>query len=246
VVDVFGGSGSVILASGFNKRVYNDLDGDLVNLFRVVADRTQRRTLMQKIRWTPLSREVFDQIRDVYRKGGLSFRAIENQVDRAFSTFYLHMLSFGGKTRSGGLSVSVGDRYDIKEVGRYRNSLRKMVKVGEFFRRTVIEHLHYSEVISIYGDKPNCVLFIDPPYLGTENYYSVPFSKADHVFLANQLAGSRSKVVVTYYDEPLIRNLYPESLWTWTGITATKNSALRAGNKTITKEFLLVKKGAAA
>lgn len=245
LVDVFGGSAAVLLAAGFNKRVYADADGDLVNLFRVVADRARRAELTKRIRWTPPSRLVFDRLREDYLRGGLSMKGIEDPVQRAFATFYLHMFSFGGKTRSGGMSVSVRDRFDIKEVGRYRNSLRRLVRIGEFFRGTMIEHQHYSETISFYGSKDNVVLFCDPPYLGTENYYSVSFSRADHVFLAHQLAGAQAAVVLTYYDEPMIRDLYPADRWTWHGVQATKNSALVHGNKVQTTEFVIVKRGAA-
>lgn len=242
MVDVFGGSAAVLLAAGFNKRVYNDLDGDLVNLFRVLADPERRRDLFRMIRWTPPSRTVFDEVRDQYRRGGLSFSNIGKPVDRAFCTFYLHMFSFGGKTRSGGMSVSVRDRFDIKEVGRYRNTLGKLARVGDFFRTTVIEAMHYSDLISFYGNKDNVVLFVDPPYVGTEHYYSAPFSQGDHVFLAHQLAGCMASVVVTYYDHPLIRSLYPEPAWAWHGIQATKNSALIRCNKAITTEFVIVKR----
>lgn len=242
MVDVFGGSAAVLLASGFNKRVYNDLDGDLVNLFRVMADPETRRLLIRRIRWQPPSRSIFAALRRDYLAGAMSFKNVESKVNRAFNTFYLHMFSFGGKTRSGGLSVSVRDRFDIKEVGRYRNSLRRLARIGEFFRSTVIEHQHYSETISFYGSKDNCVLFVDPPYVGTENYYSVPFCQADHVFLAHQLAGAAASVVVTYYDMPMIRDLYPASAWEWTGIQATKNSSLTRGNKVTTEEYVIVKK----
>ncbi len=62
LVDVFGGSAAVTLNSGFRKRIYNDIDGDLVNLFRVLADPPLRQKLLKILRWQPLSRAVHSTI----------------------------------------------------------------------------------------------------------------------------------------------------------------------------------------
>ncbi|MBM4165242.1 MAG: DNA adenine methylase, partial [Lentisphaerae bacterium] len=51
LVDVFGGSAAVTLNAGFTKRIYNDADGDLVNLFRVIADPATRAPLLHRLRW---------------------------------------------------------------------------------------------------------------------------------------------------------------------------------------------------
>jgi hypothetical protein len=51
----------VTLNSGFRKRVYNDADGDLVNLMRCVADENTRRKLLHILRWTPPSRQIFEE-----------------------------------------------------------------------------------------------------------------------------------------------------------------------------------------
>jgi DNA adenine methylase len=49
MVDVFGGSAAVTLNAGFQKRIYNDIDGDLVNLFRVLADPPPQATVTKNI-----------------------------------------------------------------------------------------------------------------------------------------------------------------------------------------------------
>ena len=223
VVDVFGGSGAVLLNSGFQKRIYNDADGDLVNLFRVLANDAQRAALLRRLRQLPMSRRIFDDDYRGYLQNGFSFAYLADPVERARATFYRHHLSFGGKTRSGGFTCSTGDRGKLKEAYRYRNALRRIVEMAQFWRETVIENLHYSEAISIYGRRPGVVLFCDPPYVETENLYSHRFSRADHTFLANQLSDCVAPAVCTYYDHPLIRSLYPADRWTWTGIESTKN-----------------------
>jgi DNA adenine methylase len=242
LVDVFGGSGAVMLNAGFEKRIYNDISGDLVCLMRVMAHPVLRQQLFKRLRWTPPSREIFDELRLGFGRNCYSFKYLmPDHIGRAAATFYLHQFSFGGKGRSGGMSVSVGDRPSIKEVGRYNLKLRALAKIGEYMRHTVIEHLDYRECISLY-DKINCVLFCDPPYIGTEKYYCHHFSHADHVMLAKYLEMSKAAVVLTYYDEPLIRELYPETGWTWHRIEATKNSQFRGGQKVKMAEFVICKR----
>jgi len=241
LVDVFGGSGAVVLNAGFEKRVYNEVDGDLVNLFRVVADCTARHLLLQALRWRPPSRRIYAEDSEKYIRNRFSFSYLTDRVDRAAATFYRHQFAFGGKVRSGGLSVSTTDREGIKEIVRYRNTLRRLVAVGEFFRSTFIEELDFTDCISIYGNKSNVVLFIDPPYVSTEWYYSQG-GKFPHYMLAQQLTECHAAVVCTYYDHPMIRELYPEDLWRWESIQATKNSAFRKGNKTVTNEMVLIKR----
>jgi DNA adenine methylase len=243
-IDVFGGSAAVMLAASgrFGKLIYNDIDGDLVNLFRVISDDGNRQKLFRVLRWLPPSRKVFNDDLVKYVAGGFSFAACEDPIERARRTFYRHMFAFGGKTRCGGFAVSLNNADRIKEVARYRNSLRKLVRIGNLFREAVIENLHYQELIRIYGRSASNVLYVDPPYDGTEDCYSRSFSRGDHVFLAHQLAEIPAKVVVSYYDTPLIRSLYPANRWDWQSIQATKNCCLTRGNKVITDEFVIVKK----
>lgn len=223
LVDVFGGSAAVTLNANFAKRVYNDADGDLVNLFRVISNETTKVALFRKLKALPSCRRIFEDDYAGYLRNGFTFAYIADPVERARATFYRHQAAFGGKTRSGGFTCSTGDRGKLKEAHRYRNALQRMVRMQQFWRDTVIENLHYSEAIAMYGRRQGVVLFCDPPYVETENLYSHQFKRADHVFLAQQLTECVAPAVCTYYDHPLVRSLYPEGDWTWHPIESTKN-----------------------
>jgi DNA adenine methylase len=241
--DVFGGSAAVTLNAGFSKRIYNDLSGDLYCLMTVLADPERRRQLIKRLRWTTPSRRLYLDDYALYVSGGFSFCGVADPIERAAKVFYRHHYSFGGKTRSGGFSVSTGDRHGIKEAIRFRNVLRRLVRIGEFLRSTVIENLDYSEIVSMYGRRANVVLFVDPPYVGTERYYS-GVSTFDHVFLAQQLDACACPVVATYYDCELIRALYPSCRWTIESVIATKNSQFRGGQKQNVGELIMTKRAA--
>jgi len=241
LVDVFGGSAAVTLNAGFRKRVYNDASADLANLFRCLADPVRRAELLKRLTWTPVCRRIFTDDYAIYLRGGFSFALLTDPVERARATLYRQLLSWGGKTRNGGFSAGTGDRKAIKEVLRYHNVLGKLDEIGEFFRGTCIENLDYQDAVRLYGQKINHVLFCDPPYDGTEIYYSQAFGRTDHVFLADLLNAVPAPVVCTYYDTPLIRELYPVEKWRWETVVVTKNSQLKKGNKAKTEEIILTK-----
>lgn len=224
LVDVFGGSAAVTINAGFQKRVYNDIDGDLVNLFRILADPLMRRKLLKILRWQPPSREIFEVDGRAYSSHGFTFSFLEDPIDRARAMLYRSLFVFGGKIRSGGFVVSLFGRAYIKEIGKYNSILRSIVKIGEFFRNTVIERLHYQDCISKYGNQRSTVLFADPPYPEVKKYYSCDFCEADHVFLAHALANVPAPVICTFYDNSTVRRLYPETVWKYELFDRTKNS----------------------
>ncbi len=239
LVDVFGGSGAVTLHSGFKKRIYNDINGDIINLFQVMADIEGRKLLLKKLKWTPPSRQIFDTDRQIHKKGGYNFGLVNCCVERARMTLYRHIFCFGGKTRNGGFAVSTKDRKNIKEVRKYQNVLRSLSDFGEFFSNTVIENLDFKKLIEVYGHKENIVLFIDPPYPGFSSYYSDNLNDYEHEQLAIMLLKVPAPVICTFYDHSLIRKIYPIDAWKYEIVNGNKNS--KQGGNQDTEELILTK-----
>lgn len=234
LVDVFGGSGAVTMNSGFTKRVYNDADSSVVNFFRVIADPTARRWLFAKLRALPMSRELFYEMQLVHRAGSADV------VTRAAALFYVSSFAYGGKVHHGGFAASTNEERGVKEINRYRNILRDLVKVGEFWKGTVIEQQDFEPLITSYGKRPGVVLYCDPPYFGTERYYEKEFSAGDHVRLATVLNASKSPAIVSYHATPEILQLYPEATgWRHVPLLATKNSMGRESSKEKVMETLI-------
>jgi len=241
LIEVFGGSAAVMLASSFVKRVYNDADGDLVNLMRVVATDPLRVKLFRQLKWLPPSRELFEKDRDLYVSSGLSFSQIADPVDRARATFYRLSFAYGAKLRSGGFCMTWNDRKYIKEIQRYRSALTSLSRFGHYFRNTVIENRDYQTCIERHGHRDNCILYADPPYIGTENYYSAPFTKYDHRLLAWALNDTKCPVVVSYYDVPELADLYPSPRWRRETFDCIANTSSPNGCKKHVTELLLIK-----
>lgn len=53
--------------------------------------------------------------------------------------------------------------------------------------------------------------FVDPPYVGTEHFYSSRFGDQEHRELQETLIRSRRPFLLTYGDAELVRSLYPSS-----------------------------------
>jgi site-specific DNA-adenine methylase len=147
--------------------------------------------------------------------------------------------------RCGGFQVTAYGRKSVKEIGKYRDNLKRFAEFGEFFRNTVIENLHYRDLIRLYGKNKDAVLFADPPYPGIKyDYYSIPFSKEDNFFLADQLLSTPAPVVCTFYDNEEVRRLYPEKYWQYETVRTTKNNGSQkyGHKKEKVDELILTKK----
>jgi DNA adenine methylase len=71
-----------------------------------------------------------------------------------------------------------------------------------------IENSDFRIFIPSY-DRPGTLFYCDPPYVGTEDYYSGGFDENAHRDLAKLLHNTAGKVMLSYYDCPLVTELYP-------------------------------------
>ncbi len=72
-----------------------------------------------------------------------------------------------------------------------------------------IENLDFRKLISLY-DSPQTFFYIDPPYFDVKNYYKYLFSYDDHTDLANLLSGVSGRWLLSYNNNPIIRDIYAE------------------------------------
>jgi site-specific DNA-adenine methylase len=92
-IDAFGGSGAVILNKKQSKcTTYNDIDGDLVNLFIILSKENTFNEFYSRIECLPYYRYLFDKC-----KSKLKDRNFDDDIDRAVCKYIIHRQSFGGK-----------------------------------------------------------------------------------------------------------------------------------------------------
>ena len=190
-VEVFGGSAAVLFAKERSPvEVYNDADGELVNLFKVVRDRAD--DLSEALRFLPASRKFYHElVNGDYGDGG--------PVWRAAAYYFILRNSFSCKP-------GAGFRSSGSERSRY-SMFVDFTKWSERLDRVYVEDLDFGRVIEKY-DGEETVIFADPPYPGREGYYNGEFKPEDHERLRDVLVGARGKWLLTYADTPKIRELY--------------------------------------
>lgn len=71
----------------------------------------------------------------------------------------------------------------------------------------IIENKDFEKLIITY-DKPDALIYCDPPYFGTEKYYEAKFSHDDHVRLCTTLKDIEGKFILSYNDCGFIREIY--------------------------------------
>ncbi|MCK1999907.1 DNA adenine methylase [[Brevibacterium] frigoritolerans] len=91
----------------------------------------------------------------------------------------------------------------------YQNAVARLDAFEGRLRNVMIECLDFREIIKRY-DSPESFFYIDPPYIGRENYYKGGFSESDHIELADMLRNIKGKALVSYYPDPLIDSLYSD------------------------------------
>lgn len=189
-IEVFGGAGWVLFALQqlASLEVFNDVDGQLINLFRCVKYHCS--ALQEEIQWALNSRELFTDYKE--QQGCRGF----TDIQRAARYFLLIKESYGSDIRSFGCS-----KRNITGAAEYLSEIQKRLQ------RTVIENKDFESLIKTY-DRPGALFYLDPPYHGTEKYYSASFNEEDHRRLNTALKGIKGKFLLSYNDDNFIRDLY--------------------------------------
>ncbi|MDR7813370.1 DNA adenine methylase [Lacrimispora sp.] len=188
-IEVFGGAGWVLFSRDKHAvmEVFNDANGELINLYRVVKYHPE--ALQKELDWLLMSREqFFDELNRNDR--GMT------DIQRAARFFCLIKESFGADCKSFGVRTR-----DMQKAVNY------LKEVSDRLNRVVIENQDFERLIKTY-DRPEALFYLDPPYYEAEKYYPDRFNPEDHKRLRECLGGIKGKFVLSYNDCPRIRDLY--------------------------------------
>jgi DNA adenine methylase len=211
-VEPFGGAASVLLRKPRSySEVYNDLYGEVVNLFRVLRNPSQARDLVRQVKLTPYAREEFE----------LSYILDGDPVEQARRTLFRAAAGFAGgaqKMYGTGFRSNV-TRPHTTPARDWAGMPQVLEEVIGRLRGVVIEHLPAMEVIRKY-DTADTFIYCDPPYVyATRNSrnagdtYEHEMSDDDHRQLAQVLRSLKGSAIVSGYASALYDDeLYPD--WT--------------------------------
>lgn len=211
-----GGAGSVLLRKPRTyAEVYNDLDGEVVNLFRVLRNEDTAEHLIEKLHNTPFARAEFE----------LSYEPACDEVEQARRTVVRSFMGFGSAAASGHVTGfrANSNRSGTTPAHDWMHFPDVLPAIIERLRGVVIENRPAHDVI-LQHDSPATLFYIDPPYPhevrhdGSESkeLYRHEMTEDDHRELADVLFSVKGMVVISGYP----CDLYDEDLYAgWHRVT---------------------------
>lgn len=200
-VEPFGGAASVLIRKARSyAEVYNDLDGEVVNLFRVARENGAE--LQQLLHLTPFSRTDFKE----------SYEKSDDPIEQARRTVVRSFMGFGSNSHN----KSTGFRSNSNRSGTtpahdWANYPECLTAVIERLRGVVIENRDALKVMAAH-DSETTLHYVDPPYVAETRDkgcdYRHEMTNEDHIKLAEFLKRLRGMVVISGYDCPLYTSLY--------------------------------------
>ncbi len=172
--------------------VLNDLNGDLVTLYRVVQNHLEE--FVRQFKWALSSRQIFEW-QKMTRPETLT------DIQRAARFFYLQQHAFGGKV--------TGQTFGTATTGPAINLLRIEENLSAAWQRlagTYVENLSWFDCAERY-DRAHTFFYMDPPYWKTAGY-GVDFPFEEYQRMAEFMRRCKGKVMVSINDHPDIRRVF--------------------------------------
>ena len=192
-IEPFGGAGWVLFAKERHAKceVYNDLDGELVNLFMIIKYHVD--ALVKDMAFQVSSRELFAKLKE---NTGFT------DIQRATRFLYLIKRSFGAM----GEHYSIGKTKALGGLASHAGIVTLAEKLHLRLDKVIIENKDFEGIIKTYDDKGSFFYF-DPPYFKGNNLYP-RVGKFDHKRLATVLPGIKGRWLLSIDDCTKAREMF--------------------------------------
>ncbi|CAH6119309.1 DNA adenine methylase [Salmonella enterica] len=173
--------------------VINDINGELVNLYRVVKHHLEE--FVRQFKWALVSRQIYKWLQDTPEE-------TLTDIQRAARFYYLQKQAFGGKVadHTFGTSTTSAPRFNLLRIEEELSMAHLRLS------RTLIEHLDWHQCIERY-DRPHTLFYCDPPYWGTEGY-GVAFGLENYDHMAELARRIKGKMIISVNDIPEMRQAF--------------------------------------
>lgn len=190
----FAGGAQVFFAKEPSRvEVLNDLDGELVNFYRVAQLHYEE--LIRYMRFTVVSRKYFDLLKAT---------DVETLTDiqRAAREFYLQKTSYAGRVK--GQNFRTGT---IQPPSFNPERIPELIEeTHQRLARVQLECLPYEKVLAKYDSKGTC-FYVDPPYFGVK-HYKFNLDPDDFRLMAERLGNLEGSFVLSLNDVPQVRQIF--------------------------------------
>jgi len=193
--EVFGGAALILFRkepSAFE--TLNDLDRHLMNFYRVARHHLE--PLIDEVAALQPSRDFFYALRDELDRPTMT------DIQRAAAYYYVQRYAFAGRPEKPTLATSPG-----RPVRCRASAARKILPlVADRLKNVMLENLSWERFIKLY-DTQDTFFFVDPPYLGHDEYRH-NLTKSDFEALAASLKALKGRFLMTHTDSQKIRSLF--------------------------------------
>lgn len=193
-VEPFAGAAALLFIKDESKKeVLNDINGDLVNLYRVLQHHLNE--FVSQFKWALTSRQIYE-----WEK--MKHPETLTDIQRAARFFYLQKLAFGGKVtgQTFGTDTTSKPRLNLLRIEEDLSAAHLRLA------RVTIEHLNWQKCIKKY-DRPHTLFYLDPPYYGTEGY-DVDFPITEYEVMASLLSSIKGNAILSINNVPEMRDIF--------------------------------------
>ena len=189
-----GGAALYFMKQPAKTEVINDINGEIVNLFKVVQSSPD--ALSNMFDWCIISRQLFNELKHVDI-------ATLSPVERAYRFMYLQMLNFGGKS----CDINFAMRKTKPHANIQKEKMMQLFKDAHLrMKSTAIENMAWDKCIASY-DTPETLFYCDPPYWGTGGY-GMGFELSEYYKMAELAKSIKGKMIVSVGDSELMRDIF--------------------------------------
>jgi DNA adenine methylase len=193
-VEPFAGGAQVFFRKEPSKvEVLNDLDGEMVNFFRVCQQHYEE--LVRYLRYIHVSRAWFDMLQ-------ATDPAILTDIQRADRHLYLLKNCYAGlvRHRNFGCSVTQPPGFNLERIPEIIEETHKRLA------QVQIECAPYEDILKRY-DRSSTLFYLDPPYYGRK-LYRYNLDPEEFPKMAERLGKLRGKFVLSLNDVPEVRAIF--------------------------------------
>ncbi|KFK92745.1 MULTISPECIES: DNA adenine methylase [unclassified Serratia (in: enterobacteria)] len=193
-VEPFCGAAALYFLKAPSKtEVINDINGELVNLYRVVKHHLEE--FVRQFKWALVSRQIYKWLQ-------VTPEETLTDIQRAARFYYLQKQAFGGKVaeQTFGVSTTSAPRFNLLRIEEELSMAHLRLS------RTLIEHMDWATCIRRY-DRPHTLFYCDPPYWGTEGY-GVDFGLENYDLMAALARSLQGRMIISVNDIPEMRQAF--------------------------------------
>lgn len=199
-IEPFAGGAAVFFAKGVMgppsryTETLNDINGNIIAMYRAFQSPTTREQLCERLRWTPHSLSEWRRAREICRDPDAS------ELDKAWATLVFFNQSFSGTGEGWASTRNIHGQRALS----WRNRVRLLMEeLQDRLDHVQLECRDALYVIDKYDCEGAC-FYCDPPYPGYDQGPYAGYTQADFEQLVARLESCQASVVLSCYENDAV------------------------------------------